>query len=99
MKSFLDYCKYREEEGLADIDAMPNEDEMLLKIAKMAISRHQERILEFFNALSRSDDDIKNLLNKYKDKRSSYSPHDLKVRSDAEKDIVAPNSADMADPV
>lgn len=99
MKSFLDYYKIREEEGLADIDAMPNEDEMLLKVAKMAISRHQERVLEFFSALGKQDEDIRKVLNSYRDKRNSQRPHDLKVKSDADKDVVAPNQADMGSPV
>jgi hypothetical protein len=103
MKRFLDYYLMREDKdddkGLGDIDAMPNEDEFLMKLAKMAISRHQERLVDFFNALSKHDDDIKRLLGQYKDKRKNYLPQDLRIASKLEKDIVAPSSADMNEPV
>jgi hypothetical protein len=105
IKSFSEYYLLREEEGeeekaLGDIDAMPNEDDMLLKLAKMAISRHQERIIEFFNSLAKHDDDIKNVLGKFRDKRSHYLPHDLRKGSEQEeKDVVAPSTADMSGPL
>lgn len=104
IKSFLEYCEEREdnedEKGLADIDAMPNEDEILIKLAKMVISRHQERFIEFLNTLSKNDDDIKRILGNFRDKRRDYLPQDLRVGSDREdKDVVAPSTADMSGPV
>jgi len=89
-----------DEKGLGDIDAMPNEDELLMKLANLAISRHQERFIEFFTTLGRHDDDIKRMLGKYRDKRRDYLPNDLRKGSEeAEKDVVAPNTADMSGPV
>lgn len=101
IKSFSQYCETRDEadpdKGLADIDAMPNEDELLLKIAKMAINRHQERLLEFFRVLGKNDDDIKRVLGQFRDKRKNYLPMDLRKGSEQEeKDVVAPNTADAA---
>lgn len=100
MKRFSEYYLKREqdEKGLADIDAMPNEDEFLLKLAKMAISRHQEKIVDFFNTLAKHDDEMKNLLNKFKDKRRNYFPQDLRTAT-REKDIVVPSSADAGGPI
>ena len=97
MKSFSTYYKMREEDekGLADIDAMPDEDEMLLKLAKMVISRHRERLIDFLNSLARHDDDIKNTLGKFRDKQRNYLPKDLRSGDeDREKDIIAPSAAD-----
>lgn len=103
IKSFSKYVEDREdqddEKGLGDIDAMPNEDELLLKLAQLAISRHQERFIEFFSTLAKQDDDIKRLLGKYRDKRHAL-PNDLRKGSEQEeKDVVAPNTADMSGPV
>jgi hypothetical protein len=103
IKSFSQYCEDRDEnaenadKGLADIDAMPNEDELLLKMAKMAINRHQDRFLEFFRTLGKNDDDIKRVLGQFRDKRRNYLPMDLRKGSEQEeKDVVAPNTADAA---
>lgn len=103
-KRFSEFCGEREdqddEKGLGDIDAMPNEDELLMKLSKLAIGRHQERFIDFFTTLARQDDDIKRMLGKYRDKRRDYLPNDLRKGSDQdEKDIVAPNTADMSGPV
>jgi hypothetical protein len=102
-KRFSEFCADHDgqddEKGLADIDAMPNEDELLMKIAQLAISRHQERFIEFFSTLARQDDDIKRMLGKYRDKRRDL-PNDLRKGSERdEKDIVAPNTADMSGPL
>ena len=102
IKSFLQYCEDRDEvdKGLADIDAMPNEEELLLKLCKMAVNRHQEKLVEFLGALAKNDDDIKRILGKFKDKRRDYLPMDLRKGSEQdEKDIVAPNSADQSGPI
>jgi hypothetical protein len=102
IKSFLEYCENRDEDddkGLADIDAMPNENELLLKLSHMAINRHQEKLIEFFTVLAKNDDDIKRILGKYRDKKRDYLPVDLRKGSEQEKDIVAPNSADLSDPI
>ena len=101
IKRFSEFCEERDDDqGLGSIDAMPNEDEMLLKLANMAISRHRERFLDFFNSLAKNDDDIKRLLGQFRDKRHNYLPNDLRRGSDTEeKDIVAPNTADMSGPV
>ncbi len=107
MKRFLDYYRFREDEnqdhepekGLGDINAMPNDDEILIKLAKMAVSRHQERMIEFFSALSRHDDDIKRLLDKYKDNRRGYPINDTRPKGSDDKDVIAPNQADMSDPI
>ena len=103
IKSFSQYCEDRDEneensdKGLADIDAMPNEDELLLKIAKMAINRHEDRLLDFFRILSKNDDDIKKILGQFRDKRRNYLPMDLRKGSEQEeKDVIAPNTADAA---
>lgn len=101
MKSFSEFCEDRDEEkGLGDIDAMPDEDEILLKMAKMVIDRHQDRFLDFLGTLAKHDDDIKRILGKYRDKRRDYLPMDLRMGSrEDEKDIVAPNTADMSGPI
>jgi hypothetical protein len=101
MKRFSDYYKIREDEedkGLGDIDAMPNEDEILLKLAKIAINRHQDRLIDFFKTISKHDEDIKTTLDRYVNKRQNYLPKDLRARDNQEKDIIAPNQADMSDP-
>ena len=100
IKSFLEYCEDRDsDQGLADIDAMPNEDEMLLKLCQLAISRHQERLVDFFSKLAKQDEDIKRILSEYRDKRRSYLPQDLRRGSEEEKDIIAPNAADSNGPI
>ncbi len=79
---------------------MPNEDEMLMKLSQLAISRHQERLIDFFNTLAKHDDDIKNMLGKFRDKHRDYLPGDLRRnQEEEEKDIVAPNTADMDGPI
>ncbi len=70
----------------------------LLKLAKMSISRHQERMIEFFSSLAKHDDDMKNMLNKFKDKRRNYLPQDLRS-ANKDKDIVVPSMADTGGPV
>ena len=101
IKSFLQYCEdHDDDKGLADIDAMPNEEEFLLKLCRMAINRHQEKLIEFFTTLAKNDDDIKRILGKFKDKRRDYLPVDLRKGSEQEeKDIVAPNTADQSGPI
>jgi hypothetical protein len=105
IKSFSEFVEAREvgeedDQPLGDIDAMPNEDEMLMKLAQMAISRHQERLMDFFNTLARHDDDIKRILGKYRDKQRDFMPNDLrKGNNPEEKDIVAPSTADMSGPL
>lgn len=104
IKSFSEYCEEREdqdeEKGLGDIDAMPNEDEILIKLAKIVISRHQERFVDFLSTLSKNDDDIKRILGNFRDKRRDYLPQDLRTGSDREdKDVVATSTADMSGPV
>lgn len=104
IKSFSQYCEQRDEsdpdKGLGDIDAMPNEDELLLKIAKMAINRHQERLLDFFRVLGKNDDDIKRILGQFRDKRQNYLPMDLRKGSEREeKDVIAPNTVDSAEAI
>ena len=50
IKRFWEFCEERDsEKGLGDIDAQPNEEESLMKMAQMAINRHQERLLDFFH--------------------------------------------------
>jgi len=105
IKSFSQYCEDHEHEteddkGLGDIDAQPNEDELLLKLSQMAINRHQEKLIDFFTTLAKQDDDIKRLLGNYRDKRRDYLPQDLRAKSrEDEKDVVAPNTADMSGPI
>lgn len=103
IKSFSEFVEEREDQDddkpLGDIDAMPNEDEILNKLAQMAIDRHQERFVDFFMTLARTDEDIKRLVGKYRDKRHVL-PNDLRKGSElADKDVVAPNTADMSGPV
>ena len=103
IKSFSEYCEERddqdEEKGLGDIDAMPNENEILMKLAKIVINRHQEIFIEFLNTLGKNDDDIKRILGNFKDKRRDYLPQDLRMGGKDEKDIVAPNTADSSGPI
>lgn len=104
IKRFCEYCEDRdaegEEKGLGDIDAMPDEDELLLKLSQLAINRHQERLVDFFSTLAKHDDDVKRLIGKYRDKRRDFLPKDLRRGSEEEdKDVVAPNSADMSGPI
>lgn len=101
IKRFSEFCEERDsDKGLADIDAMPNEDEMLTKLSQFAISRHRERFIDFFTSLAKNDDDIKRTLGEYRDKRSNFLPNDLRKGSEGEeKDIVAPSTADMSGPL
>jgi hypothetical protein len=100
IKRFCEFCEERDmEQGLGDIDAQPNEEESLLKMAQLAINRHQERFLDFFHSLAKHDDDIRRILGEFRDKRSNYLPKDLRKGSEEEKDIVAPNTADMSGPI
>lgn len=99
MKTFSQYYGLREEEekGLADIGGTDGESELLLKVAKMAISNHKESIMDFFHALARNDENIKRILDKYTDSRSSNTTAWRVAPKD--KDVVAPNSADMSGPI
>lgn len=106
MKKFSDYCLMKEEEtkednkGLGDIDAEPNEDDMLLKMAKIAISRHPDRLIEFFRILARTDEDLKHIFDKYRDKRNNYLPKELRGGDPyREKDVIANHNSDMSDPI
>ena len=98
MKRFSDYYRIREDnQGLGDIDAMPNEDELLLKIAKLAINRHTPQLLDFFKTLSKNDDDIKRALGELRDKHNNL-PKDMKPRRD-DNDVVVPSLADGNGPI
>lgn len=101
IKRFWEFCEEQDaERGLGDIDAQPNEEEALMKMAQMAINRHQERLLDFFHGLAKHDDDIKRILGEFRDKRNNYLPKDLRSDSNEdEKDVVAPSTADMSGPV
>lgn len=83
MKTF---SKYYEEMGLGDI-SNTDESEILNKIAEIAIRNHQDKVMQFFEFLSKHDESIKTELDKYKDKRNSYMPTD-------QKDVIIPNAAD-----
>ena len=99
MKTFSQYYRLREqeEEGLGDIGSSSDESNLLLKVAKMAISNHKESTLDFFHALARNDENIKRILGKYSDSRDSSSQA-FRI-APQEKDVIAPNSADMQGPL
>ena len=61
MKTFSKYYRLREqeEEGLGDMGSSSDESNLLLKVAKMAISNHKESTLDFFHALARNDEILK----------------------------------------
>lgn len=99
MKTFSQYYTFREEDekGLGDIGGTGDESELLLKVAKIAISNHKETVMDFFHALARNDENIKRILDKYSDSRNSNSQAFRIAPRD--KDVVAPNGADMQGPV
>jgi hypothetical protein len=99
MKTFSQYYQVREEDeqGLADMGGSGDESNLLLKVAKMAISNHKESTLDFFHALARNDENIRRILGKFTDSRNSNSQAFRIAPKD--KDIIAPNSADMQGPV
>jgi len=99
MKTFSQYYIWREEDekGLADIGGSGDESDLLFKVAKIAISNHKDKVLDFFHALARNDENIKRILGKYSDSRDSRSQA-FRI-APQEKDVIAPNGADSSGPI
>lgn len=101
MLTFSEYYNGRQGEGqaLGDMDAFPSDDQLLLKVAAMAIRNHNDKIMDFFNTLAKNDGNIKRVLNNYKDNRNSNDPKTYRQQNNDDRDTIIPSSADTQGPV
>lgn len=95
MLTFSEYYNGRQGEmGLADIDAFPSEDKLLLRALHVAVRSHNDKVMDFLAGLSKHDENIRRALSAYKDQRNSVNQKTPKQKNHDNSDVVLPNEAD-----
>jgi hypothetical protein len=106
MKKFRDYLIEREQaapsdsmvsNGLGDISTPESEDDVLMRIAKIAVDDHRTDAMSFFQHLAGKDKRIEEELKElHHSKKHGFRPKDRKLPGQEvdDRDEVVPSSAD-----
>jgi hypothetical protein len=94
MKTFTNYVKLME---AGELDAPENQDDLLVKLVRLAWKRYAQEAKDFFSQLGNKDPDIKELLTKIERPSEELSAAD-RVEGDVKDDfdVVAPSAADTS---
>lgn len=94
MKTFTKYVTLRE---MGELGPPENQDDMLVKLVRLAWKRYSQETKDFFSQLGNKDPDIKELLAKIEKPSEELSSAD-RIGDDVkdDMDIVAPPAADTS---